>query len=366
MDMIIDLKKLYNMTKCLVTKLKGVVLNDSLNRIGEFRFRVSKVLSPTASTAGKSISVVADLTLTIIGDGYFTDSTLTKNLGKVKTITPGDGIVNVFFSNGDYEVVVSNKYKSLEKIQSFALGYSNYGANIELDLEDFKFSKSLLFLSLVGSRTKGDIKELAGVETLKQISLTGSNVTGNVKSISGLGQLTVLELPSNVTANLSDISEMKQMTALTLEGSNVTGDLSSLADFAELTSLSIRNGNITGDIASLRDTKVSMCLIDNGIYTGDLAKFPSTQNAILYALNAASKFTWTSRSSSDYIFGIRTTGVVGNLDTMLQDLSKCQVGYSGNEQWKKNIIVKGTRTSASDSAITVLQNKGYSVSITPA
>lgn len=355
------------MTKCLVTKLKGVVSNESLNRIGEFRFRVSKVQNPTATTAGKSISVVADITFTIVGDGYFTDATLTKNLGKVKVISPSDGLINVFFSNGDYEVVVSNKYNGLEKFQTFALGYSNYGANIEFDLEDFKYSKSLLFLSVVGSQAIGDLKELSGVTTLTQISLNGcANITGNSKSISKLKQLTVLELPSQVTGNLSDISDMKQMSDITLEGSNITGDLSSITDFTELKSLSIRNGNITGDIASLRNTKVGMCLIDNGVYTGDLARFPSTQGAVLYALNEASKFTWSSRSASDYIFAIRTTGTIDNLDGMLQDLSKCQVGYSGNEQWKKNITIKGTRTSASDAAVQALQQKGYSVSITPA
>ena len=40
--------------------------------------------------------------------------------------------------------------------------------------------------------------------------------------------------------------------------------------------------------------------------------------------------------------------------------------FGGSEIWYKSISLNGTRTSASDAAVKTLQQKGYTVSITPA
>ena len=50
---------------------------------------------------------------------------------------------------------------------------------------------------------------------------------------------------------------------------------------------------------------------------------------------------------------------------MLQDQAQCvSTAPSGNVQYK-TIAVKGTRTSASDAALSTLQGKGYTVIVTP-
>ena len=56
-----------------------------------------------------------------------------------------------------------------------------------------------------------------------------------------------------------------------------------------------------------------------------------------------------------------------DVDKMLVNQAKCQVGFNSNSpSWYKTIQIIGARTSASDAAVQTLQSKGYTVSITPA
>ena len=94
---------------CLVTTYKATVNDNSLLKVGEMRIKVSSVESPNKNTNGFALSVNKDVELEIIGDGYFTDETLTQNKGKKIThrnILDG----NIFVSNGNFEVSISNKY----------------------------------------------------------------------------------------------------------------------------------------------------------------------------------------------------------------------------------------------------------------
>lgn len=94
---------------CLVTTYKATVNDNSLLKVGEMRIKVSSVESPNKNTNGFAISVNKDVELEIIGDGYFTDETLTQNKGK--KITHRNILDrNVFVSNGNFEVSISNKY----------------------------------------------------------------------------------------------------------------------------------------------------------------------------------------------------------------------------------------------------------------
>ena len=94
---------------CLVTTYKATVNDNSLLKVGEMRIKVSSVESPNKNTNGFALSVNKDVELEIIGDGYFTDETLTQNKGK--KITHKNNLSrNIFVSNGNFEVSISNKY----------------------------------------------------------------------------------------------------------------------------------------------------------------------------------------------------------------------------------------------------------------
>ena len=81
------------MVKCLVTKLNGSVDNNELLRIGEMRIKVESVESQTKDTQGFGVAFTEPTTVEIVGDGYFTDNTLTENKGKSMVVSSLQGVI---------------------------------------------------------------------------------------------------------------------------------------------------------------------------------------------------------------------------------------------------------------------------------
>ena len=294
------------MTKCLVTKLKGVADNAKLLHIGELRFNVKKNSSPTAGSQYIIFSVIKDAEINIIGDGYISDSTFSENRGKNASLKANIDS-GIYFINGDYEVAIMDKY-SLKKLAMFS--DNSFIANID----DLKYSKELSVLMGV---FEGNIASIKDLNKLTKISLTGNNLTGDLSAVSGL----------------------VNMTGCYLTMSNLKGNLNSLANCAKLVDARFPACNITGDIATLPK---------NMTY-----------------LEFKGKLSWSERPSTSNIIGFGGRIQIDNVDKMLQDQAAC-VAYTGETPWYKKINVIGARTSASDAAVATLQQKGYTVSITPA
>lgn len=118
------------------------------------------------------------------------------------------------------------------------------------------------------------------------------------------------------------------------------GDISVLSNQTGLTNLYLVNNKITGDLSSL------------------------TAKELTYFETGRSNLEWnTDRSSDCKIMSILGNPKINNVDRMLKNQANCVVPRSES---RKVINVAGTRTSASDDAIASLQNKGYTVLITPA
>ena len=101
---------------------------------------------------------------------------------------------------------------------------------------------------------------------------------------------------------------------------------------------------------------------------GDLSKFGTEveENKNLF-VSSPSSFTWSERPVSAVILALEDCNLGNYVDKMLQDQANCKASTASNpSSWYKLINVKGTRTSASDVAVTTLQQKGYTVSVTPA
>ena len=307
------------MGKCLVTKLNGVTNNDALLKIGELRFKVKKVDSPSKNSQEVSVSFVEGGKINIIGEGYFTDSTLTSNLGKSIEVSDSEE-KKLYLSNGDYEVSIMDKYNLV------GLGFTNTDVtNKEIDLDSFKHTNSLNYLYIYGTKVSGDISVFQESKNLRQITIHDTSVTGD---ISVLGNLTALN-----SVNLSNTS--------------VTGDISVLGNLT----------NLNEDILGFKTLNL----------VGDLAKLPA-KTRWFSNFGGKSSFTWTSRPSTSTLFAIEAeSATVDNIDQMLKDFAQCIAPSNLPEDaWYKTIKVKGNRTSASDNAVTTLQQKGYTVSITPA
>ncbi len=308
------------MSKCLVTKLSGSSSNTALLKVGEMRIKFDKVSVPTLGTQGFGLSVNKPVTLQIIGDGYFTDDSFSENKGNTLILNPTDN--HFVVSENTSEVAILDKY-SLIRMRLDLDNFVNsayYGNNRHLSIEDIKYSTGLIY-----------------------VHLSTAQVTGDISSLKNLTQLTDLHLANT----------------------QVTGDISSLKNLTRLTILSFSYTKVTGDIGSLKNlTQVKNLYFINCVLTGDLATLPA--NCKYMVSGGDSVFTWSTRPSSSNIVAISGSFKVINLDKMLQDLAQCKVGFTENDAiGYKNIVVKGTRTSASDAAVSTLQSKGYTVTIIP-
>ena len=349
------------MGKCLITKLNGTVNNTNLLKVGEIRIHIKKVDSPTTASQTLGLSFAKDATLTIIGDGYFTDKTLTENKGKTLT-TP---FTSVFVSNGDFDIAMQSKY-DCTRITPYYAGQveAHITYNKIINIDDLKYSINLTTLYMNGKGTTGNLSSLSNLTNLTSIGLSNTSVTGNIESLKDLKLLSELNLSdTNIMGNLSSISSLtnlKQLYLFNLSGSTLTGDISALKNMVNLTGLNLSGSTLTGDISALKNmvnlTNVSFL---KSTLTGNLSTIPA--KCSLISASPTSNFTWTNRDSTAKILSIIGNPTIANIDKMLQDQAACVASTSGGK-----IEVIGARTSASDDAVQTLQNKGYTISVTPA
>lgn len=328
------------MEKCLVTKLAGAVTdNNNLLRLGEMRIKVGKVSDPTSVSQCFGINVTQDTKLEIIGDGYFTDSSLAEDKGKELTITSFSSPsrqTKVYYSNSDIEIAVLGKYD----ISNFMLA-KEFSGNLSFDVENLKYSKSLVYIGGFKSQIYGDIINFKDLTNLSVLSLDNTQVYGDIANISKLTNLSTLKLRNTqVYGDISNFANLTNISIFGLEKTKVHGDISVFKNFTNLLQVSFKG--------------VSGIFGDPGILPDNILFFSSDKGA----------FTWNT-SSRTYILAMEKVKC-DKIDALLNDMATKTAKFGGEESWWKTISLIGTRTSASDSAVQTLQSKGYTVSITPA
>ena len=331
------------MGKCLITKLNGSVQNDSLLRIGEFCIKVSKVESPTADSQRFVVNNSKDAQLRIIGDGYFTNETLSENKGKALNITANTE-TTVYFSNGDYEVVVSEKYSLKQVSTHIGTSWKIYKGKLSFDIDLLKYSPDISFLALSATKVTGDIAVLGNLTGLTHLTIDNTQVTGD---IAVLGKLTGL-------------------THLTIDNTQVTGDIAVLGKLTGLTQIpSINRTGVTGDIAVYKNSNFKTLLLRGTSVYGDLSVLPNSILWVQADRNTTGTFTWTGIKHRTNILAVENCKC-NKIDAFLNDMATLEAKFADEQIWYKTISLIGTRTSASDAAVQTLQSKGYTVSITPA
>ena len=380
------------MKKCLVTKLKSVVDNDELLRIGELRISVSRVDSPSEDTQGFGFAFSKDTQLEIIGEGYFTDSTLTQNNGKVITVpsyTNITDITNVYVSNGDFEVAILDKY-ALTSLIFFTTGHTNSSivTNRTIDIDSLKYSRNLFNVNLKNANAFGDIAVFKNKTFLNNVRINSDKVYGDIACLSNLTDLSQVNLSScKISGDIKALNSSKNIQVVNFYNTDVYGDINVFTDKSRLISCNLSSTKTVGDIsafsnkASLNDFSVKNCSgnIDSlqgdvklfsfesksSLLSGDLSKLPDSCYFANFQDDKGSVFSWSSRNTSAYVLGMFGNHNISNIDKMLQDNAQC-VAKSGLPALEKTIMCAGNRTSASDAAVQTLQSKGYTVSITHA
>lgn len=133
------------MENCLVTKLKGSVSNQNIEKLGVLQI----VMAQQSGTKRIDVSASSDTEIKIIGDAVFTDSTGADNLGKSLAIPASISSIIKFIKNitaGDV-LEIKNKYK-----------ITRWGNNMptELTASEFNYAewlKSLSFLNFGTNHT---------------------------------------------------------------------------------------------------------------------------------------------------------------------------------------------------------------------
>ena len=351
------------MGKCLVTKLNGVINNDSLLARGEMRVKFYNETNPTKRSRTLRLGTKGQITLKIVGDGYFTDENLTANLGK--SVVVNNEIKSVFVSNSDLEVSISDKY-NFYTISDVTVPHeiARPDSNRVVNLNDLKYSKLLQQISFTSSRIEGGLDSFSNLLNLTVLAL--SNSYGNINSLGNLTNLTALQLfGKDIFGNLSSLANLSKLTDLDVRETSVMGDISSLAALKALSTFNVPN--VTGDISTLKTcVELTSLKFYKANISGDLAVLPNKVNYLYLGESKDSSFSWSSRNSAAKIIAIWGSPKISNIDKMLQDQAACVTGIdSSSDIYYKTISATGTRTSASDAAVQTLQSKGYTVSITP-
>lgn len=293
------------MSNCLITTLKESVNDDSLLKLGEMKLSVD-----STSVVGINWYAANNCTMTIVGDGYFTDSTGSSNLGK--TVTKS-GETTVYSSAGKYDIVVE-KYKvsrlniltlnvvtldfddftgvpftwcegsiiadgdldtvfKLPNIIRIAINFKDYiphDGNINLlsgkanfahfrawhnpkltgDLSAFENMPYLNNLGIENCpNVTGNLDSLSQDTALTKINIyNNSNIEGNLTAVSNITSLILLQISkcSKITGSLASLARLTNLTTLNLDGTSVSGDTSSLAGLTNLTTFTYANTAITG------------------------------------------------------------------------------------------------------------------------
>lgn len=357
------------MNKCLITRLGGVVDNNSLPKLGELTIKFTK--GTKSGNRNITLKFSQKTEIKISGDSAFDfgSKTTTLNAGQQAELS---------FNNMNEMEISFPKYN----LQYLSVKITD-GGTAKFDIGDLKYSKLLESLNISNTDVYGDISSVSDLELLNGFRVANTKVYGDLSAISNLSELKIAELSDTaITGDLSAISNLSKLSYVFLQGSRITGNLSAISNLSKLTKFQASGLDLVADVSAIANLNELYYLYVDKLMgnintinnlqnlrvlsstaaelTGDLALLPSSMYRIVLNKATKSSFSWSDRPSSAKILSIYGSMVLSNIDKMLIDNAKCEVPTSGDDN-TKNFFIIGKRTSASDSAVQTLQNKGYSV-----
>lgn len=307
------------MGKCLITKMKGSVSGADLPVLGKIRI---KLLDKTNDNHSNS-------------QGYIeVKNSNMEWAGEEKPVSTGTNSHTIYFKQPKSGIVYcSDKYNVTSIMTDWM-----YAADVKFD-DLNEYCRNLTSLALNNSGQNGDLSEIAGLR-LTSLSLSHSKVTGDITSLPNRYLLNYLDISNNktISVNIQDLSICTGLTDLNLIDSMVTGDIANLSTLTNLEILNVKNTSVSGDLSSL----------------AGLSK-------LYYFTNWNLQNTWSSQdlrpSSSKIISGQFRFATATDTDNFLINMAKCQAADR-----KQIYFQQSHRTSASDAAVSTLQEKGYTLS----
>lgn len=221
------------MEKCLITKLNGVVNNNSIETLGSFRFSVAAKSSVSASDE-ISLEIKDDCIIKAIKGVFY--RTVDRNVPLTTCTLEKNTPISLYPSNEDIIIEVSNKYD----IFRFRQG-DEY--NMSANLKYFKYSNDIEDLRI--QNAVGDISSLSSLTKIKMLAIGGLESTGDLSSLSNLTELERLDvglyIHSHISGNISALGVLPKLVRFDMNADAV-GSLESLVSVLR------SNGRTSGTI----------------------------------------------------------------------------------------------------------------------
>lgn len=340
--------------KCFIVKLDTVIDNASAPILGGLRF----TFKPTGNSARTvvALNTAEPVTYKVIGPGNFLNSNGT-TIGK--EITTQNGLI---LSDDVREILMTDKYK----LTQFRGVESNMSlAFLDINTSDFKYCP---LRQLISSNIVGDLKNLPPTITKLTISSSFADgfMTGDFTSLLASpdavndGYISIVGNGDFVTCDISKISTEKQTNLLRLiiEGINIQGEITNL-DFKNLELFRANNTTLKGNIKCFNSSKVKSIEATSAALTGDVALLPASCTLVRLSDQSVLNYVSPPVNRANMIILHRVTMDTVSIDKYLQDMALLTKPAGST----LGILLYGTRTTASDAAVSTLISKGVTVLI---
>lgn len=311
--------------KCLVTKLNGVVNNDSLLKLNEIVFYIKSTSSDAdfGFSVNGEVSVTTDKNVTLKNITNSTSSvgknhtqsigvfSITPTVGEtVKVSIVGKQYLNTFWSSKDGVEITSINGLFLPAFTGKKLPIS---ADCLFTVEDMKLlanevpeiainnisgnvkdiPSNIRIFNSSSDKLYGNIADLPS--TLKGVYLTSLNIQGNINEMPA--SIVSYSLKSDKGYIAGNIENVPQgVKSIAVINSSVSGSLNNIP--SSLIDITCENAKLSGDISSVSSAIKTLAVSSNPDITGDIA------NAKFYNITRL------------YVGG---TGITGVLDTFLNN-----------------------------------------------
>lgn len=296
------------MNKCLITKLNGVVNNDSIPKLGELIIEVENAEDKTLEFYGGTN--FSDIKVRTVGD-------ITMKKGSTDKIRLVSGTGTIFLSG-------ENRISGLVSFSQTAFHYPNLRCSF-LKMID------TLVMSNAGYDTPMD-------KCYTKIEAYNTNVVGKLPNSCRDVLIRNCTYEGGKVLSVEDIPVNSNSKRVHVLATPITGDVS-------------RFNNVP-DVAFWGNPST--------LY-GDISKLKKNGGLLPFTINKTAN-TWSNRPSDYKIISFEAN--LGNdIDKMLINQATLQPAATYDS---KTFTLVGNRTSASDAALATLQGMGFTISITPA
>jgi hypothetical protein len=230
------------MENCLVSKLKGIVNNDNLEKFNVLKINVASASSRPSLSIYIRLTKAAEAVSSV---GYFV------NNNEEQIASPVTLPANTTRSI----LAPKNTAMTVEITEKYSIVFIDSGYSMKFDIGQLKYTTTLKSFKAISSFGEVDASNWS---ELTSFTLNSSTAIGNINTFSNcpLLQTLVMDVNSNYTGNVSNLAGLSALATLDIHETKISGDANIFADntkFIGLSSLNLTNcANITNKTAEVK------------------------------------------------------------------------------------------------------------------